>query len=585
MKTRSLALFMGVASCAVLASPAHAVTVTSANTTFTISNFGGPICELSTNSPIVLGVDNELFGLDFYHSGVTDASGTIGVNNLGAPNPAQVMTVFAGSSGAVAGFIDRANIQNPMFLTIWEGTPDPNNPNASVPGAILAQIPIPQSSLTAGPFPCLPLNAAPVASAGAGRSHVIPGSPVTLDGSTSSDPDNDTLTYSWTQISGPAVTLDNATSPTPSFTVPGGASTTPIVFQLIVNDGTVNSAPSTVTVTVQDNIGTAQAQIGNFLAQRNTILLANQPDIQRRIDRLTTKGSAAAAGDLAGAFSGMQNRTPIKLYASQGQVAAAGSLAKAAPEGKGGAGSWDIWAEGRFMDTRFQGRKGTANIIYAGIDKAVSDTVLLGVLGQYDRFDAKRSVTTGVLDGEGWMIGPYATARLADRLFLDARAAYGQTTNHIAPFGTYQDRFRTDRLLFAATLTGEVEPAQGLVIRPEVAAVWMDEKQKSYVDSLGSIIPGQSLDLGQLSFAPRIMYTANLDRTFSIRPFVEARGIYNFGNNAAALIGGDTRLRVEGGVDLLGSQGLRIGLSGFHDGIGMGGTSATGARLSIGFTF
>lgn len=585
MNTRRLALFLGVASCAVLASPAHAVTVTSTNTTFTITNFGAPICELSTNSSIVLGVDNELFGLDFYHSGVTDASGTIGVNNLGAPNPAQVKTVFAGSSGAVTGFIDRANIQNPMFLTIWEGTPDPNNPNTSVPGAILAQIPIPQSALTAGPFPCLPLNAAPVASAGAGRSNVIPGSTVALDGSTSSDPDNDALTYSWTQISGPAVTLDNPSSPTPSFTAPGGASTTPIIFQLVVNDGMVNSAPSTVTVTVQDNIGTTQAQIGNFLAQRNTILLANQPDIQRRIDRLTTKGSAAAAGDLAGAFSGMQNRSPIKLYASQGHVAAAGSLAKAAPEGNGGVGSWDIWAEGRFMDTRFQVRKGTANIIYAGIDKAVSDTVLLGVVGQYDRFDAKRSVTTGVLDGEGWMIGPYATAWLADRLFLDARAAFGQTTNHIAPFGTYQDRFKTDRLLFAATLTGEVEPADGLVIRPEVAAVWMDENQKSYVDSLGSIIPGQSLDLGQLSFAPRIMYTANLDRTFSIRPFAEARGIYSFGNNAATLIGGDTRLRVEGGVDLLGTQGLRIGMSGFHDGIGIGGTSATGARLSIGFTF
>ena len=524
---------------------------------------------------------NDIGTRDAFFSGLTLADGTpvgiFGVQTSVDAIPANALPSFFRAFGASDIIVTQP--AGPVFFSLIEV----ENGNRTT---IVEQVPVDLS--LGGPL-CQSLavaqNAAPSADAGTHLLNTVPGARVTLNGTASSDPDNDTLTYSWTQISGPAVTLDNATSPTPSFTVPGGASTTPIVFQLIVNDGTVNSAPSTVTVTVQDNIGTAQAQIGNFLAQRNTILLANQPDIQRRIDRLTTKGSAAAAGDLAGAFSGMQNRTPIKLYASQGQVAAAGSLAKAAPEGKGGAGSWDIWAEGRFMDTRFQGRKGTANIIYAGIDKAVSDTVLLGVLGQYDRFDAKRSVTTGVLDGEGWMIGPYATARLADRLFLDARAAYGQTTNHIAPFGTYQDRFRTDRLLFAATLTGEVEPAQGLVIRPEVAAVWMDEKQKSYVDSLGSIIPGQSLDLGQLSFAPRIMYTANLDRTFSIRPFVEARGIYNFGNNAAALIGGDTRLRVEGGVDLLGSQGLRIGLSGFHDGIGMGGTSATGARLSIGFTF
>jgi len=74
---------------------------------------------------------------------------------------------------------------------------------------------------------------------------------VTLDGSGSRDPDSDPLTYTWTQLSGPTVILSNAHSPMPTFTAPsvgrGGAT---LVFQLVVNDGVVDSAPAQVTITV-----------------------------------------------------------------------------------------------------------------------------------------------------------------------------------------------------------------------------------------------------------------------------------------------------------------------------------------------
>jgi len=71
---------------------------------------------------------------------------------------------------------------------------------------------------------------------------------VTLDGSGSRDADNDPLTYTWTQTSGPAVTLSSRTVQKPTFTAPATPAT--LTFSLVVRDGKADSAVSTTTVTV-----------------------------------------------------------------------------------------------------------------------------------------------------------------------------------------------------------------------------------------------------------------------------------------------------------------------------------------------
>jgi len=95
-----------------------------------------------------------------------------------------------------------------------------------------------------------PGNIAPVAEAGFMQSNIEPYSTVTLDGSGSSDANADPLTYAWTQTVGPAVTLLNSTTVSPSFVAPATVAGTTLTFQLIVNDGSVDSAPDTVNVVV-----------------------------------------------------------------------------------------------------------------------------------------------------------------------------------------------------------------------------------------------------------------------------------------------------------------------------------------------
>ncbi|PZR16619.1 MAG: histidine kinase [Archangium gephyra] len=73
---------------------------------------------------------------------------------------------------------------------------------------------------------------------------------VTLDGSTSTDADGETLTFEWTQTAGPTVALSSSTDAAPTFTAPDVTTDTVLTFDLVANDGITDSAPVSVSVTV-----------------------------------------------------------------------------------------------------------------------------------------------------------------------------------------------------------------------------------------------------------------------------------------------------------------------------------------------
>lgn len=93
-------------------------------------------------------------------------------------------------------------------------------------------------------------NRAPVANAGLSVL-ADSGSTVTLDGSRSSDPDGDALTYQWAQTSGPTVAL---ATPTAAKTTIVPAQEGTYTFRLTVSDGKLTSAES-VTVDVHPAAG------------------------------------------------------------------------------------------------------------------------------------------------------------------------------------------------------------------------------------------------------------------------------------------------------------------------------------------
>jgi hypothetical protein len=110
-------------------------------------------------------------------------------------------------------------------------------------------------------FAVLVENQPPVANAGPDQTvSVGPDctASVTLDGSSSSDPDEDPLTYTWTWDSG------SATGVSPTIQLPLGIYT----IALVVNDGTVDSEPDIATITVID---TTPPEITSIAATPDTL--------------------------------------------------------------------------------------------------------------------------------------------------------------------------------------------------------------------------------------------------------------------------------------------------------------------------
>jgi PKD repeat protein len=74
---------------------------------------------------------------------------------------------------------------------------------------------------------------------------------VILNGTASSDPDGDPLTYSWKQVQGGAINLMGSSTVNPFFSATSALSGQILGFQLVVSDGKLQSSPDIVLVTIE----------------------------------------------------------------------------------------------------------------------------------------------------------------------------------------------------------------------------------------------------------------------------------------------------------------------------------------------
>jgi outer membrane autotransporter protein len=198
---------------------------------------------------------------------------------------------------------------------------------------------------------------------------------------------------------------------------------------------------------------------------------------------------------------------------------------------------FDIWMEGKYSSFRDDHANndldGHFGLFTIGADYVFNRSLLFGALVQFDSMRQRSGQQASEISGTGWMMGPYATVRLTEHLFWQARAAWGASNNEVSPFLTYTDKFETDRWLASSKLAGRWDFGPWL-LKPSISVAYMKDVAKSYTDTFGVVIPEVTTQLGQAKAGPDIAYRYMLNPDVLIEPHAGVQLIWNFAGDTTA---------------------------------------------------
>ena len=362
----------------------------------------------------------------------------------------------------------------------------------------------------------------------------------------------------------------------------------------------------TCTIHTVDSEGETTRLLGAFMSTRAALILQNQPDVDRRIDRL--RGTDRAPGGVtAFGLNGLQGQTPFDISIGGNESRFSFSLAslrareeaerrrdtradrtrwgdestspdwtaangvsfdgfgdptnsisaEGASEARGGKGPapeprpnqqrYDLWVEGRYA--RFDTSLGDGDfyILHAGADVIAHQNLLLGFGVQFDWMESDGvGPSDGTVSGAGFMAGPYMTARLSERLFFDGQFAFGGSSNEVSPFGTYEDEVNAGRVFATSALIGDFEFG-AWTFRPEGRVSYFQESTDPYIDGLGVPIPSIDVETGVAEFSPSVSYRVEFADTSVFEPYASVEGIWTFEqSNSAPLVLGSNDFMSEG---------------------------------------
>jgi outer membrane autotransporter protein len=109
---------------------------------------------------------------------------------------------------------------------------------------------------------------------------------------------------------------------------------------------------------------------------------------------------------------------------------------------------------------------------------------------------------------------------------------------------------------------------------PSLSVAYIEEHQKSYVDSLNVLIPGQTVSLGQAEFGPEFAYSIKGRNGTTIVPSFALKGVWNFAEDNGAALAGEAvgsqefRGKAEAGLQFSDKLGRSLKFTGTFDGIG-----------------
>ena len=321
-----------------------------------------------------------------------------------------------------------------------------------------------------------------------------------------------------------------------------------------------------VRVTVLDVVDPILRPIGGYLETRATALLNTQPDLTHFLEQ---------DGTIPG---GSGNFT---FRATNSRVALDGGFVR---DG--------VW--GQVTGSYASSDSGDVKSVLGsfGFHRKYSERFLAGAMLQFDLADHDLARQAGMIDGTGWLVGPYFAARNGKRpLYFEGRLLYGQSDNDIrfidpgTGIGVRNGSFDTKRLLAQLRVQGEIALSDengGPRLIPYADARWVEDRAATFTTvsatGLRKSVPGQKVSVGQLELGSNV--EVPIAMSHGAMTFTGGLGLV-YSNTEGDFIPSVSRSRGRGEIGL--SYGLddnvQIDFESFYDGIGTSGYEGYGLSL------
>jgi outer membrane autotransporter protein len=310
---------------------------------------------------------------------------------------------------------------------------------------------------------------------------------------------------------------------------------------------------------------------------------------------LNVKGEGTSVkGDFAFSSSGFRKSMAMR---NETTISPAADVVMAQPSA--GEVGFEFWAEGQFSfyerDLDGIDQDGNFAIAYTGVDFRMSDSLIVGVMGEVDWNEEDTDEVDGNVSGTGWMVGPYLSAELTEGLYFDARGQWGRSHNDADQdiLGEkFEGNFNTERWLVEAMLSGTWNVGS-FVIHPEISVAYIEENQNNYSVSDGTHtvdVSGQEMTLGRLAFGPEIVYPVE-SGDWILEPSIRLKVLWDFDGTGDVTLGGITSSPDEWrglagmGLKAINDSGMSANIAIDFDGIGASDFRAIAIKGGIGIPF
>ncbi|SEQ11919.1 outer membrane autotransporter barrel domain-containing protein [Devosia sp. YR412] len=251
------------------------------------------------------------------------------------------------------------------------------------------------------------------------------------------------------------------------------------------------------------------------------------------------RGMAGATSAVSGGVSpqsdGLLLNFASSLIQSEAEAQAAGLVAASPAQSK----AFNAWikASVALHNRAANGNRwGSFALLSLGADYLVNEQFLVGLALHIDRINDP-SGTSSLLDGTGWLAGPYLSLELGESVFLDASLLYGGSQN-IVDTAFFDGQFATSRWMADVALSGQWLFEDGLQITPQLRAVYLREQVSDYVvANAGGFafgIVGQASEQLQVSTGAELQRRVDLANGLSLTPRLGSTvGLSGLGSGSA----------------------------------------------------